>query len=88
MLAIANQRGVTASQVAINWVKSRAGVSAVLIGARLKVQLIDNLGAAKWSLDPGEIAALDQASRPEPAYPGSHHRRSAWSAIPRCSRTT
>jgi aryl-alcohol dehydrogenase-like predicted oxidoreductase len=37
---------VTHSQVALNWVLSRAGATSVLLGARSQAQLLDNLGAA------------------------------------------
>ena len=59
----------SASQVAINWLLSRRGVSSVLIGARTTDQLADNLAALDWALTHEEAAALDACSAPAPAYP-------------------
>ncbi|MGE3693424.1 MAG: aldo/keto reductase, partial [Novosphingobium sp.] len=47
---IADKRGVTMSQVALNWVARKAGVASIIIGARSTAQLEDNLGASTWSL--------------------------------------
>lgn len=62
---------VTHSQVALNWVKARLGVTSVLLGARTGDQLLDNLGAANWSLSQDEIDTLDQASQIGLRYPVS-----------------
>jgi aryl-alcohol dehydrogenase-like predicted oxidoreductase len=73
--AVAEARsGVTLSQVALNWVARKAGVSSIIIGARTDEQLADNLAAASWSLADAEIARLDQASATPIRYPYSHHR--------------
>ena len=67
---VAEGRGSTMAQVALAWLAERPGVSSVILGARNLDQLTDNLGAADLSLDPSEMAALDEASDPEPAdYP-------------------
>lgn len=71
---VAKRPGVTASQVALNWLLKRPGVSTVLIGARTDEQLIDNLAAAQWSLTEGEVEELDRASQVPMRYPNSHHR--------------
>lgn len=70
---IVEERGetVTHSQVALNWVKSRHGVTSILLGARTERQLLDNLGAAQWSLTQAEIEALDRASEVSLRYPVS-----------------
>ena len=59
----------TASQVALNWVVRKAGVSSIIIGARTNEQLADNLAAATWSLSDAEIARLDEASARPMRYP-------------------
>jgi aryl-alcohol dehydrogenase-like predicted oxidoreductase len=64
----------TASQVALNWLARKAGVSSVIIGARTEAQLIDNLAASVWSLNDAEIARLDEVSTVPPRYPYSYHR--------------
>lgn len=75
--SIAAIRGVSASQVALNWVVRRPGVSSVIIGARSPQQLEDNLAAAGWSLSDEEMARLDEASARPPRYPYDSHRRYA-----------
>jgi aryl-alcohol dehydrogenase-like predicted oxidoreductase len=62
---------VSHSQVALNWVKARLGVTSILVGARTEDQLVDNLGAAAWSLTSAEIDALDKASQIPFRYPVS-----------------
>lgn len=67
---IATQRGVTMSQVALNWVRSRPGVSSVLLGCRNTRQLDDNLAAVGWQLTGEELEALNRVSAPGmPLYP-------------------
>lgn len=62
---------VSHSQVALNWVKARRGVTSILLGARTDAQLIDNLRAAEWSLTDTEIESLDRASQTALRYPVS-----------------
>ncbi|MET0371540.1 MAG: aldo/keto reductase [Sphingobium sp.] len=66
--------GASPSQVALNWLLARPGVSTVLLGARTDEQLADNLAAATWSLAADEVEALDRASQTGMRYPNSHHR--------------
>ena len=70
---IAQTRGVSVAQVAINYVPRRPGVTTVLIGARTREQLADNLQAAEWKLDPSELDALDEVSAKPLPYPFWHH---------------
>ena len=74
---IAAGRGVSSAQVALNWVVRKAGVSFVLVGARLADQLADNLAAADWSQIDDEIAQLDEASALDWRYPYDMHRKYA-----------
>jgi len=68
--AIADTHGATMSQVALNWLRIRPGVSSVLLGCRTVAQLDDNLAALEWDPTPGEMATLDAASAPGiPLYP-------------------
>ena len=71
--SIVEARGgdVTHSQVALNWVRARHGVTSILIGARSESQLLDNLGAATWTLTDAEIATLDTVSEMPMRYPVS-----------------
>ncbi len=66
---VAADVGRTPAQVALNWVLTRDGVTAPIIGARTLEQLEDNLGAAGWQLDPEHEHALDEASAIELGYP-------------------
>lgn len=74
--------GKSMAQVALAWVAGRPAVSSVILGARTREQLQDNLGAADLVL-PAEIAdKLTEASAPVQAdYPygkggtGQRHRK-------------
>jgi aryl-alcohol dehydrogenase-like predicted oxidoreductase len=61
---IASEGGTTMSQVALNWLCQRPGVSSVLLGCRTVSQLDDNLAAAEWELTPDQMSALTEASAP------------------------
>jgi aryl-alcohol dehydrogenase-like predicted oxidoreductase len=71
---IAQQRGKSIAQVALNWVLSRPSVANVVIGARNEEQLKQNLGAVGWQLSNEEIQRLDAASHREPIYPYWHQK--------------
>ncbi|MGW8813021.1 aldo/keto reductase [Gordonia terrae] len=71
---IAGSRGTSVAQVALNWVVSRPTVSSVIVGARTREQLLDNLGATAWELTTEEIDRLDAASEPRLPYPQWHNR--------------
>lgn len=67
---VAESRGVSMSQVALNWVRSRPGVTSVLLGCRTVAQLEDNLAALEWNLEADEMASLTEVSAPGmPTYP-------------------
>jgi aryl-alcohol dehydrogenase-like predicted oxidoreductase len=69
-----SRAGTTVSQVALNWIARKAGVSSIIIGARTAAQLKENLGAATWSLNDAEIARLDEVSALSLPYPYNMHR--------------
>ncbi|MDR3374710.1 MAG: aldo/keto reductase [Ancalomicrobiaceae bacterium] len=62
--AIAKARGVSMAQVALSWLSARPQVTSVILGARTRAQLADNLGAAKLVLSPEETARLTEVSAP------------------------
>jgi diketogulonate reductase-like aldo/keto reductase len=66
---IADARGVSVAQVALNWVRSNGAVSSVIVGARITEQLADNLAAAAWELTDDERSALDRVSAGPLPYP-------------------
>ncbi|HLK69337.1 MAG TPA: aldo/keto reductase [Bryobacteraceae bacterium] len=74
---IAGQRGVSVSQVAINWVTRKPRVDTVIIGARNEQQLRDNLAAASWSLTDAEVERLDEVSALPLPYPKWHQQKFA-----------
>lgn len=58
---IADQRQKNSAQVALNWCMAKGTIP--IPGAKSLRQAEQNLGALGWSLDSGEVDALDQASR-------------------------
>jgi aryl-alcohol dehydrogenase-like predicted oxidoreductase len=68
--AIAKKRGVSEAQVALAWLAAQPAVTSVLLGARKREQLADNLAAANLKLTGEELARLSEVSKPEMAdYP-------------------
>jgi aryl-alcohol dehydrogenase-like predicted oxidoreductase len=83
LAGIAQARGVSPAQVALNWVLCKPGVDTVILGARDETQLADNLAAASWRLSAEEVARLDEVSAlPEP-YPMWHQHKFAIERNPR-----
>jgi aryl-alcohol dehydrogenase-like predicted oxidoreductase len=74
---IAEQRGVSIAQAALNWVMRKPCVDTVILGARNEQQLRDNLAAADWSLTEAEVARLDEASATPLPYPHWHQQKFA-----------
>ena len=72
--AIAQERGKSIAQVALNWVLSRPSISNIVIGARDETQLTQNLGAVGWTLTAEEIGRLDAVSQATPPYPYWHQK--------------
>jgi len=75
MDGIAEETGKSIPQIAINWLLQRPTVSSVIIGARNSEQLRHNLGAVGWSLTPGQLACLNQASTLTAPYPHFPYQR-------------
>jgi aryl-alcohol dehydrogenase-like predicted oxidoreductase len=67
--SIAASRDASVAQIALAWLLTRPGVSSVLVGASKVSQLDDNLRAADVRLTAEDLAALDEASKPNPPYP-------------------
>jgi aryl-alcohol dehydrogenase-like predicted oxidoreductase len=60
---IADEAGVTLSQLALAWVLHRPNVSAVIVGATRPEQVHENVAAADVKLSADTIAAIDEALR-------------------------
>ncbi len=61
---IAARYGKTVPQLAMQWVTSRPGISAPLVGARTVHEMDENAGAAGWTIEPDDIAAIDRLTAP------------------------
>jgi aryl-alcohol dehydrogenase-like predicted oxidoreductase len=58
--ALAEQRGKTPAQIALNWVIAKGALP--IPGAKNAAQAEQNAGALGWLLSPDEVAALDELS--------------------------
>ena len=68
--AVSGETGASVPQVALAWLLTRPFVTSVIIGARTREQLADNLAAANVSLGAEHVARLDAASALPLEYPG------------------
>jgi aryl-alcohol dehydrogenase-like predicted oxidoreductase len=66
---VAGGQKASVAQVAIAWLLAKKAVSSVIVGASKLSQLEDNLIAADLRLSEGEIAALDEVTKPAAVYP-------------------
>jgi aryl-alcohol dehydrogenase-like predicted oxidoreductase len=67
---IAKAHGCSPARIALAWLLSKPVVTSVIVGAKRREQLDDNLAAIDVSLTEEEIKALDQVSALPPEYPG------------------
>jgi len=72
LTSIADNRGVSAAQVALAWLIGRKAVTSVIIGGRTEAQFKDNLAAADLKLTAEERGLLDDVSLPPVIYPYWH----------------
>jgi aryl-alcohol dehydrogenase-like predicted oxidoreductase len=77
LVAIAEDHGVSAAQVALAWLLTRPSISSIVIGARTDEQLADNLKAVDVVLSDEELSKLEQVSRPPLLYPYWHQHKTA-----------
>jgi aryl-alcohol dehydrogenase-like predicted oxidoreductase len=61
MKQIAPKYGKTLTQLAINWVINRPGITTSLVGARNMKQLDENVGGQGWQISPEDMKSLDEA---------------------------
>jgi aryl-alcohol dehydrogenase-like predicted oxidoreductase len=69
VVAVADELGVTPSQVAIAWVRQGEGNIIPLLGARTVDQLDENLGCLELTLGDEHKVRLDQVSAITPGFP-------------------
>lgn len=61
MRGVAPKYNKTLTQLAINWVLNRSGITTALVGARNMEQLDENMGGQGWKISPEDMKALDDA---------------------------
>jgi aryl-alcohol dehydrogenase-like predicted oxidoreductase len=66
---VAKESGRSPAQIALNWVTRRPGIASTLTGASRLEQLVENLQAMEFEIPPEFWARLEEASRPDAAYP-------------------
>jgi aryl-alcohol dehydrogenase-like predicted oxidoreductase len=58
------------ARVALAWLLHQSAVTSVIVGAKTREQLLDNLAAATVTLSSDDLAALNKVSALAPEYPG------------------
>ncbi len=66
---IGKNHSATIAQASLNYLLRKPGVTSVIIGARTKEQLADNLKTADWEMTVEEVGKLDELSTPPRVYP-------------------
>jgi aryl-alcohol dehydrogenase-like predicted oxidoreductase len=69
LVTIAKEVDSTPARVALAWLAQKPGVSSIILGARSKKQLDDNLAAADLVLSAAQVATLDELSKPTLNFP-------------------
>jgi aryl-alcohol dehydrogenase-like predicted oxidoreductase len=70
MAPIARAHGCSPARVSLAWLLAKPVVTSVIIGAKRREQLQDNLGAVELVLTTDELRQLDEVSALPPEYPG------------------
>lgn len=69
VVAIANELGVSATQVAMNWHRQNRYRIIPVIGARTEAQIVDSLGCLNFDIPADKLALLDEITKIEPGFP-------------------
>lgn len=72
---IGQERNVSTSQVALNYLLQKKGITSLIIGASKIEQLKDSLKAADWKLSDEDMKRLNDVSELPQPYPYWHHYR-------------
>src|SRR3954467_6824843 len=67
---VADATGASVARVALAWQLTKPFVTSIILGAKRREQLIDNLAAADLRLAPEHVKLLDEASALPLEYPG------------------
>jgi aryl-alcohol dehydrogenase-like predicted oxidoreductase len=70
MRPIAEAKGVSVAQIALAWLLHQPVVTSVIIGAKRKDQLDDNIASTKVTLSEDELKTLAEVSALPSEYPG------------------
>jgi len=70
MRAVSVEVGTSVAQVALAWLLTRPFVTSVIIGAKTREQLLDNIGSVDVKLSSEQVARLDAVSALPSEYPG------------------
>lgn len=69
MQKIAIEKGISVAQIALAWLLKKSSVSSIIIGAKRKEQLLDNLGSINVEFTTQEMQTLDEVSATIKPYP-------------------
>ena len=69
MQPVAEAHGASVARVAIAWLLHQRHVTSVIIGAKKREQLDDNIAATELKLTAAELQTLDKISALIPEYP-------------------
>ncbi len=69
---IANHHQVSVPQVTLAWLRERPNVDSLVLAARNKEQLIDNIASYQLQLTKDEQDKITELTQPEPLYPHWH----------------
>jgi aryl-alcohol dehydrogenase-like predicted oxidoreductase len=70
MRPIASAHGPSIARIALAWLLHQPSIASVIVGAKTKQQLADNIASTELKLSESELKALDEASKLPPEYPG------------------
>jgi aryl-alcohol dehydrogenase-like predicted oxidoreductase len=70
MRPIAERHGISVARVALAWLLHQGAVTSVIIGAKSREQLLDNMAAAEVRLTAEDLSTLNEVSALTPEYPG------------------
>ncbi|MDW4054059.1 aldo/keto reductase, partial [Staphylococcus saprophyticus] len=75
---IATQHQVSVAQVTLAWLRDRPNVDSLVLAARTKAQLQDNIASYNLQLTSNEIKTITELTTPEPIYPLWHRAMNAY----------
>jgi aryl-alcohol dehydrogenase-like predicted oxidoreductase len=82
LLKVAEAHQVSASQIALAWLLHKPAVTSVIIGAKRKDQLLDNIACTKVRLTSEEVGQLDAVSALRQEYPAWMVERQSQTRVP------